>query len=119
MKHLRLNPPPPRALAFPFCELNSSLIVLPSISVLLQEFIASLASSAVAKSTNAYLCGEEDSSQPGSKQGIPGSKSLAMPAWGSKDMHNVPLRPALVVLWHLDGSSFLKHFLQSLFCGSI
>lgn len=72
MKNLRLNPPPPRAFVFPFChdgELNSSLIVLPSISVLLQEFNASLASSAVAKSTNAYLRGEEDSSQPGSNKG--------------------------------------------------
>lgn len=67
MKYLRLNPP--LAFVFPFChagELNSSLIALPSISVLLQEFNASLASSAVGNSTNAYLLGEEDFSQVGS-----------------------------------------------------
>jgi hypothetical protein len=34
---------------------NSSLIVLPSISILLQEFKASLASSNEANSINAYL----------------------------------------------------------------
>lgn len=71
IKHLRLNPP--LAFMFPFChpcELNSSLIALPSISVLLQEFNASLASSVVGNSTNAYLCGEEEFSQPGSTRDL-------------------------------------------------
>lgn len=93
MKHLRLNPPP-RAFAFPFChdgELNSSLIVLPSISVLLQEFNASLASSAVAKSTNAYLCGEEDSSQSGSNKGFLEASRLQCQPGGQKKGTTYPL----------------------------
>lgn len=41
------------------------------------------------------------------------------PGGGSSERHNLPFRPALVVLWHLDGRSFLKHFLESLFCSSV
>jgi len=113
MEHLRLNPP--LAFMLPFChagELNSSLIDLPSISVLLQEFNASLASSVVGNSTNAYLFGEEDFSQPGSTRD---PRRQVVHHANSGARHNLPFRPALVVLWHLDGRSFLKQFLESLF----
>lgn len=114
MEHLRLNPP--LAFMFPFChdgELNSSLIALPSISVLLQEFNASLASSAVGNSTNAYLFGRGRFQSAWEAQDISGGKAFTMPTEDS--VLNIPFRPALVVLWHLDGSRFFKQFLESFF----
>ena len=48
-------------------------------------------------------------------QGIRGGKSFAMPTEESGERPNIPFRPALVGLWHLDGRSFLKQFLESLF----
>lgn len=50
-------------------------------------------------------------------QHISRGKAFTMPTEDS--VINIPFRPALVVLWHLDGSSFFKQFLQSFFWGSI
>lgn len=80
--------------------------------MLLQEFNASLASSVVGNSTNAYLFGEKDSGQPGSTRD-PESQVIYNAKAG--EQHNTPFRPALVGLWHLDGRSFLEQFLKSLF----
>lgn len=77
-----LRPNPPLGLKFLFCPagvLNSSLIVRPSISVLLQEFIASfaaLASSGELKSTKPNLGKESTALQQGQPPSIQRAKYL-------------------------------------------
>lgn len=63
--------------------------------------------------TRTYL--ERKTSVSLGAQVICGSKSFAMPTQELEERHNIPFRPALVGLWHLDGRSFLEQFLESLF----